>query len=95
MNDEQKAQYESEYKRGQEAKQLLSNPLFKQSFHILQAHNYAAFEATGFKDKEERDEIWRTLKNLQRVEAQLTQIINTGKLAETSLLQKAKDFIKR
>lgn len=95
MDKEQQAKLEDEARRGEQARQVTDNPVFAQAFHMLQAHYLAKFEATSWEDDKARKEIWLSLKNLQQIENQLKQVINTGKLANRTLLDKAKDFIKR
>ena len=43
------------------------------------------FEETGFKDDDERREVWRKLQTIAWFDNSLTEIINNGKIAEEEL----------
>lgn len=76
--------------RGNQAQLILDNPLFVEALIMMRGELIAKFEQTKFRDKEERDEIWRKLQTVGWFESYLTRIMQTGKLAEQTMLQKAK-----
>lgn len=92
MSDEQKAKWEEEFKRGELARQVLDNPVYRDAFLRMKADLLSGFETSGSNQDEERREIWRMIKTLNKLEAQLNQTMQTGELARRSLLQKVKDF---
>ena len=52
------------------------------------------FEETGYKDDDERREVWRKLQTIAWFDNNLTEIINNGKMAEEELKGFAKFKLK-
>ena len=73
---------EQEQIRANEAKQLLENRMYQESFTVLRADLFEKFQRTNYAQDKERTEIWRTLKNLNNLEVNLSKIVTTGKLSE-------------
>lgn len=82
-----------EINRGERAKQVIDNKLFKEAFTMLKAELYNGFINTKFKDSDERDEIWRKQQAVDYVESYLTEVMETGEIARKGLLQKIKRVV--
>ena len=70
--------------RANEAKQLLDNQMLQEAFTALKGDIYLKFEKTSWLGGKERTELWRTLKNLNNLEAYLGKIVTTGKLSSNN-----------
>lgn len=70
--------------------QVLNNVEYQKAFIAIKAHLLSEFENTKFKQQEERDEVWRKLQSLNFIERQLTEVMQTGKIAEQTLTDKIK-----
>lgn len=72
--------------RSSQAKTILENDLFKESFENLKkVYSSALLEQTGAKDSEAREKLWLAYQVLGKVEQHLKEILETGKLAEKQL----------
>ena len=92
---EQLQKANEDIQRAELARQVLDNPLFRESFTLFRDACMARFRKTKFEETSERDEIWRKLQTLDFVENNLVSLIETGEFArETiSLLERAKKTI--
>lgn len=81
MTDELDEQLSNEIKEASEAKALLANPLYKMSFITYKARLFEAFSESKDGEVELRQSIYRQMKSLRQVEANLTKLVTTGKLA--------------
>lgn len=84
MNDEEAA------RRGEEARQLLEHPLLAEAFHTIREEVTKQWENSPVRDVEGREKLWLTLRLLSRLEGQLQLMVETGKVARASLLQRVK-----
>lgn len=76
---------EQESRRGEQAKRLLDDPLLQEAFATVGAALRDAWSATSDDATEERERQWLMLKLLERVRAELSQVLETGKLADRQL----------
>lgn len=88
MDEDQKANLEEESRRGDQARQVMNNPVFREALLMMKADLLSGFEQSGAKQDDERKELWRMIRTLNKFEAQLTDIMQTGELAKKSLMQK-------
>jgi hypothetical protein len=80
--------------RASQAKQILENELFKESFHALKKiYSEALLERTSVHENEAREKLWIAYQVLGKVEQHFKEILETGKLAEKQLadFQKSKE----
>ena len=71
---------EEEVIRGNEAAQVLGNPIYQEAMLVMRGQMMEEFTKTRFDQSEERDEIWRTMRCLDGLEAKLKVIMTTGKM---------------
>ena len=83
--DREEHQALTERERAHRAKQLLENPLLVAAFADIGAGLTTAFNASGPGDTLRREDIWRSVKLLDRLKASLATHLETGKLAKASL----------
>lgn len=81
---------EEELQRGQMAEYLLSHPLFVESFDLIEKEVMEEWKNSPSRDADGREKLWTMMKLLQRLKANIQTVAETGKLAEMSLMQKAK-----
>ena len=67
--------------RGQAAKQVLEHPLIKET--LIELEKAIVAEWLGSPTAEVRDELWYTLKGLQRFETVLTISVSNGEYEST------------
>ena len=72
--------------RSSQAKQILQNELFKESFETLKKiYSEALLDRTSVNENEAREKLWIAYQVLGKVEQQFKEILETGKLAEKQL----------
>lgn len=81
--------------QGRGADEWLNHPQFRHAITLMKAEYIRAFEATKFKDNEERDEIWRKLQALNGIVNRMERMIRDGDKANQTLLEKARALLKR
>jgi len=91
MNDLKDRQ---ELVRGQQASDVLNNPIYQEAFVMIRARLLEEFAKTKFRQTEERDEIWRKMRTVEWVEKHFKQVMQSGSVAEATLAQRGKQFIK-
>lgn len=79
-----------EVKRGQQAELVLRNEIYQEAFVIIKAELFNQFQDTKYPQSSKRDEIWRQMQVVSSVENHLSNVMHTGKMAQETLLQKAK-----
>lgn len=87
------AELESRIKRGDEAENLINNPLFKEAIVILKAEVYRKFTETKSDDDKKRYELWLEQKLINDFMSNFTSIVTTGNICkkELSRLSKLKE----
>ena len=81
----QKNSLESERSRGEKAKLLLDEPLFKEAFEVLKQEYQNALLATKHHEDEERKILWLAYHLTDKVENHFRTVMDTGKLASVQL----------
>jgi hypothetical protein len=76
---------EQESRRGEQAKRLLDDPLLQEAFATIDSSLRDAWSATTADATDERERLWLMLKLLERVRTHLSQVLETGKLADRQL----------
>lgn len=84
MTDEEAA------RRGEEARQLLEHPLLAEAFQTIRNEVIEKWQSSPARDVEGREELWKTLRTVNKLEGQLQSVVETGKVARATLLQRAK-----
>tara|TARA_R100001460_G_scaffold13763_2_gene31004 strand:+ start:381 stop:638 length:258 start_codon:yes stop_codon:yes gene_type:complete len=67
------------------AKQLFENPLLQESFDKLKKSYQDSLFSTGVKEQETREMLWLAYNIVGKVEQNLKEVIDTGKLASKQL----------
>lgn len=81
---------EDDVQRKNEASQLLNHPLMQEALLLVKQELYDAISTSNWQDKDAREEAYRQLKSGERFEAKLRSIIDNGKIAEKTLLERAR-----
>ena len=68
--------------RESRAKSLLSDELFNEAFDTLEKDITDAWNHTGIYDTEARENLWLSLRLLERIRLHLTSIVETGEMAK-------------
>jgi hypothetical protein len=74
-----------EVQRGEQAKELLDNPLFVESYDKIEAEIKAAWEASPVRDVEGREKLYQMLMIARKFKAHFESVVNTGKMARRTL----------
>ena len=64
------------------AKRLLTDPLFVEAFEVLEKNLQNSWSASGVSETETREQIWLSLRLLERIRLHLTSIVETGDMAK-------------
>jgi hypothetical protein len=67
--------------REEQAKRLLNEPLFVEAFEELEKNLKNTWEYSSVGDIEAREQVWLSLRLLEKVRLHLTSIIETGEMA--------------
>ena len=67
------------------AKQILENPLFKESFDKLRKLYQDSLFNTGVKEQDTREKLWLAYNVVNKVEQHFIELLDTGKLATKQL----------
>lgn len=86
----------SDMQRAEQAKALVSNPLYIEAINAIKASMYLEFEDSKFSDNEKRHELWQRMQLLKQFQGRFESIIKHGDKAETTLsfLDKALEKVK-
>lgn len=76
---------EREYDEGISAYTLKEKLQANASFIQMKAELVLKFEGTGYKDDDDRREVWRKLQTVAWLEQCLNNIVDNGKIAEVEL----------
>jgi|TARA_A100000172_G_scaffold73408_1_gene54971 hypothetical protein len=85
MDKDQEGKLQKELTQANKAKQLFENPLLKDSFDKLKKLYADSLFNTGAKETETREKLWLAYNVVGKVEQNLLEMIDTGKLAEKQL----------
>ena len=80
--------------RSSQAKQILENKLFQESFEELKKiYSGALLDQAAVRESEAREKYWLAYQVLKKVEQHFKEILETGKLAEKQIndFQKSKE----
>lgn len=83
--EQQRAKASKEIKRGEEARQVLENPLYQDAFREYEAQIREKWEDTAVRDTEDRELLWMMLQVVKRVRADLEEVMQTGRIASIDL----------
>lgn len=85
MDDKEHNQLQNELNQANKAKQLFENPLLKESFDKLKKIYTESLFNTGATETEAREKLWLAYNIISKVEQNLLEILDTGKLASKQL----------
>ena len=85
MNNLEQGDLQKEQTQSNKAKQLLENDLLKAAFIKLKALYSESLFNTGAAETETREKLWLAYNVVSKVEQNLLEIIDTGKLASKQL----------
>ena len=85
MDKDQEGKLQKEVSQANKAKQLFENPLLKESFDKLKKLYADSLFNTGAKETETREKLWLAYNVVGKVEQNLLEMIDTGKLATKQL----------
>lgn len=80
---------EHEIARGERARQLLEETLIVEAFALIEREYQQAWQDSPARDVEAREKLYLSLKNLAKVKAHLTHVMESGTLAKATLAQRA------
>ena len=85
MNNQEQDKLNQELSQANKAKQLFENPLLKESFDKLKKLYTESLFNTGATEIEAREKLWLAYNVVSKVEQNLFEILDTGKLASKQL----------
>lgn len=78
---------EMEAQRGQLAKSVLDNPVYQDAYKKIEEALTRTWRES--RDRDEREELHRLLKSLDKVQALVLGVMKSGEIAEAKLRQRA------
>ena len=88
VSDEKRAKLEAKFRRGEEAKRILAEPILAETFLALEADIIKTMKYLKPNDKEGVDVCFRELRSLERLKQKLHDYVTYGEHAKTSLFSK-------
>ena len=85
MDNQEQGKLQQEVNQANKVKQLFENPLLKESFNKLRKLYSETLFNTGAKENETREKLWLAYQVVSKVEQNLLEILDTGKLASKQL----------
>ena len=85
MDSNEQNKLQQELNQANKAKQLFENPLLKESFDKLKKLYTESLFNTGATETEAREKLWLAFNIVGKVEQNLQEILDTGKLASKQL----------
>ena len=85
MNKDEQGKLHQEVSQSHKARQLLDNPLFKESLDKLKKLYAESLFNTGAKEQDTREKLWLAYNIVGKVEQHIQEISDTGKLAKKQL----------
>ena len=85
MNNQEQDKLNQELSQANRAKQLFNDPLLKESFDKLRNLYSTSLLNTGANENETREKLWLAYPMVGKVEQNLLEMIDTGKLASKQL----------
>lgn len=79
---------EQEIHRGEQAARLLNEPLIAEAFATIEQELTEQWQNSPARDQEGREKLWLSLKLLHRVRGHLTNVMETGQIAQATLAQR-------
>lgn len=76
---------ETESRRGEQARCLLDDPLLREAFAAIEDGLQSAWRATEEVDTAGRERLWLMLRLLSRLRGHLSEVIETGRLANAQM----------
>jgi hypothetical protein len=85
MDSQQEGKLNQEITQANKAKQLFEEPLLKESFEKLKKLYSESLFNTGATETETREKLWLAYNIVSKVEQNLLEMIDTGKLASKQM----------
>ena len=85
MDNQEQGKLQQEVNQANKVKELFENPLLKESFNKLRKLYSETLFNTGAKENETREKLWLAYQVVSKVEQNLLEILDTGKLASKQL----------
>lgn len=85
MDNKEQAKLQQEVSQSNKASELLNDPLLKESFDKLKNLYSTSLLNTGANETETREKLWLAFNIVGKVEQNLQEILDTGKLASKQL----------
>ena len=85
MDNKEQAKLQQEVSQSNKASELLNDPLLKESFDKLRNLYSTSLLNTGANENDTREKLWLAFNIVGKVEQNLQEILDTGKLASKQL----------
>lgn len=86
---------EMEISRGERALQLLREPLLVEAFETIERELTEKWQTSPVRDVEGREKLYLTLLCLKQAQQHLASVVESGKLAQHTLAQRAGQTLRR
>lgn len=72
-------------RKGQEAKDLLENPILVEAFGVLEGEYLKAWRNSKLADQEERERLWLAVGILEEIQRHLRIVVENGAMAKRDI----------
>lgn len=86
---------EQEYSRGQKAKEILENEIYKDAFLMMREGIIKAWEDSPVRDTEGQHELKLMVKLLNDLQKNFEDVMNTGKLAKIQIDREKEGLLRK
>lgn len=86
---------EQEYTRGQKAKEILENEIYKEAFLMMREGIIKAWEDSPVRDTEGQHELKLMVKLLNDLQKNFEDVMNTGKLAKIQIDREKEGLLRK
>ena len=83
--EDQEKSARHEMSRGAQAQAVVDNPIYQEAFMLIRADLMSKFEGSTFRQMKVREQIYRELKAVNKMEDIFTQVMQNGKMGESTL----------
>jgi len=80
--------------RGNQAAEVLNNPIYQEAFVAIRARLMSEFQNTKFRQSKQRDEIWRQMQTVEQVQKHLEKVMQSGRISEATIVQRGKKLVR-
>lgn len=80
--------------RGNQAAEVLNNPIYQEAFVAIRAQLMGEFQSTKFRQSKQRDEVWRQMQTVEKMQKHLEKVMRSGRISEATIAERGKKLVR-